>query len=154
MKIKIHHIFILLILLLIFSACFRRENPDNFLIKGNISGAEGQKIYLEELTVNQLNRVDSAVSGKDGSFKFSKLPDETGFYLLKLENGKFIMLNLGKGEKNEIQADIATFPAVYKVSGTSGTELLHQYFTKTAINQQKLDSLSQVFNESKNRDNF
>lgn len=154
MKINTHHIFGLLIILLTFSACFRHENPDNFLIKGNITGAEGQKIYLEELTVNQLNRVDSAVSGKDGGFKFSLLPPETGFYLLKLENGKFITLNVGKGEKNEIQAVIATFPAVYKVSGTSGSELLHQYFTKTAINQQKLDSLSRVFIESKNRDNF
>jgi thiol-disulfide isomerase/thioredoxin len=61
---------------------------------------------------------------------------------------------LGKVEKNEILADIATFPAEYRVDGTSGSELLHDYFTKTAIRQIKLDSLSQVFMASKNLDNF
>jgi thiol-disulfide isomerase/thioredoxin len=154
MKINIHHFFGLLFFLLTFSGCFNQENPDNFSIKGKINGAKGQKIFLEELTVNQLNRVDSTVLGDDGSFKFSQLPTETGFYLLKLETGKFITLNLGKGEKNEIIADLATFPAEYDISGTSGSELLHDYFTKTAINQQKLDSLSQIFVQSKNLENF
>lgn len=154
MKINRHHIFILFIPLLAFSACFRRENPDNFLIKGKITGAEGQKIYLEELTVNQLYRIDSSVLGGDGRFEFSELPDETGFYLLKLENGKFITLNLGKGEKNEIIADAAIFPAEYGISGTSGSALLHEYFTKTAVNQRKLDSLSQIFMASPGADNF
>jgi hypothetical protein len=134
MKINRHHIFILFILLLAFSACFRHENPDNFLIKGKIDGAEGQKIYLEELTVNQLNRIDSAVTGADGRFEFSELPKETGFYLLKLKNGKFITLNLGKGEKNEIHADVTKFPDEYVVTGTSGSTLLQEYFTKTAVN--------------------
>lgn len=154
MKINRHHIFILFILFLAFSACFRRENPDNFSIEGKINGAEGQKIYLEELTVNQLSMVDSAVSGADGTFTFIRLPGETGFYLLKLENGKFITLNLGKGEKNEILADASIFPSEYRISGTSGSELLHEYFTKTAANQQKLDSLSQIFVASQGADNF
>jgi peroxiredoxin len=154
MKINRHHIFILFILLLAFSACFRRENPDNFLIKGIIDGAEGQKIYLEELTVNQLNRIDSADTGADGRFEFSKLPKETGFYLLKLENGKFITLNIGKGEKNEIHADVTKFPDEYVVTGTSGSTLLQEYFTKTAVNQHKLDSLSQIFVTGQGADNF
>ena len=152
MKFNTHHIFVFLIILFTFSGCFRHQNPDNFVIEGRIIGADGQKIYLEELTVNHLNRVDSAASA--GTFVFLRLPQETGFYLLKLENGKFITLNLGKGEKNEIFADVAAFPAEYIISGTHGSELLHDYFTKTAFNQQKLDSLSQVFIQSKNLDNF
>jgi len=154
MKIRKYNLIFFLIFIIAATACIRQTDPNAFVIEGKIKGANGLNIYLDELTVNQLLKVDSTIALPDGRFKFFHLPKETGFYLIKLQNGKFVTLMLGRGEKNNILADTATFPAEYRVEGTAGSEFLNDYFTTTAIRQKKLDSLSRVFVASQKLGNF
>ena len=141
-------------LVLIFQACTNTLPPGVSTISGKISGAGGQHIYLEELTVSDLLRVDSVEIENDGSFAFSYSPNEAGIFLLKLENEQFVTVILDKGDRLEIIADTSTFQGNYKISGNEGSEILEKYFTETSINQAQLDSLSQVFRSGTQLKNF
>jgi len=139
---------------LIVSACKSSLPPDAAVISGSISGSDGQFIYLEKLTVGDLIRIDSTLVDEEGTFEFSYLPSEAGFFLLKLESGDFITLVLDKGNHLELFVDTSTFPDDYKISGNLDSELLQNYFTQTAKNQGILDSLSSVFRGSTHLGNF
>ena len=141
-------------MVLIFQACTNTHPPGESTIFGKISGAGGQLILLEELTVNDLIRIDSVKIEDNGSFGFSYLPDEAGIFLLKLNTGEFVTLIMCPDDHIEILADRSTFPKKYKINGNEGSKILERYFTETAKNQEQLDSLSHVFNSSTHLKNF
>ncbi len=142
------------LLFLIYQACTNTHPPGANNISGKISGAGGQLIYLEELTVDDLIRIDSVKIEDNGSFGFSYLPDEAGIFLLKLNPGEFVTFIMAPGDHIEILADKSTFPNEYKTNGNEGSKILERYFTETAKNQGQLDSLSHVFNSSTHLKDF
>ncbi len=142
------------LLVLIFQACTNTHSPGASTVSGKISEADGQLIFLEELTVDDLIRIDSAVIDETGSFAFSYFPAEAGMFLLKLKDGEFVTIILNKGDHLEIEANISTFPGNYKISGNEDSEILEKYFTETAKRQKQLDSLSNIFRSSTHLKNF
>jgi len=142
------------LLLVLLSYGCNTHSPENAIISGAIEGAEGQFIYLEKLTVNDLIRIDSVIMEKNGRFVFSYAPIETGFYLLKMENGDKVTYVSEKASKLELHADTSTFPDIYEITGNEESEILRQYFLQTARNQATLDSLSRIFRSSTHLRNF
>jgi len=134
-------------------ACTNKQISDSN-IRGKITGAQKQHIFIEELTVNDLLRIDSSFVDDNGNFEFNIKPDEAGIYLLKLENAKFVTLVLDKRDHLDIQSDIITFPDKYKIIGNRGSEALARYFNETSGNQDDLDSLSKVFRSSTQNKDF
>jgi peroxiredoxin len=146
--ISMKYLFWFQLILIFFSSCNSSLSPDEATIAGRINGAGGQFVFLEELTVNDLLKIDSTEIRNDGSFNFTSLPDETGIFLLKLQSRDFLTMIMNKGDHIEILSDTSIFPQEYRIKGNRDSEILKNYFTVTAINQEQLDSLSRAFNTS------
>jgi len=144
----------ILLSVLILAGCTGFESKDEFTISGKISGASGQKIILEELTTVELLSIDSTIVDAENSFFFSVHPSETGFYLLRFEDGNFISLVLNPDEKLEITISDGANLLEYGVSGNEDSRLLQRYFTETNRRQQRFDSLREEFFNSAHLDNF
>lgn len=79
-------------------------------ITGNIAGAADQKIVLEEATPKCIITIDDVVVDAAGNFSFDVQPDETGFYLLRFENGGTIKLVMHPKDRISIDSDTASIP--------------------------------------------
>ncbi len=139
---------------LIFAGCNGFESKDEFTISGKIAGSSGQKIILEELTIAELLRLDSTIVDAENSFFFSLHPRETGFYLLRFDDGSFISLVLNPDENLEITINDNAGLMEYDVSGNEDNKLLKRYFTETNRRQQRFDSLREEFFNSAHLDDF
>ncbi len=136
------------------ASCKRPLSPEDRTIAGTIEGTAGHYIFLEELTVDDLTRVDSSVVDENDKFSLSYSPTEAGIFLLKLTNGEFVTLILHKNDHIEILANSPDFTESYKIKGSEDSKILEEYFTKTFDNQVQLDSLSRVFRNSTHLNNF
>jgi peroxiredoxin len=127
------------------------KHPQKFEIRGNISNADGKKIYLEELMVASLRPLDSAKINSSGVFVLKQHVGIPTFYLLKLSENNFITLLLDSAEKVTIKADAINFSREYSIQGSPGSLLVQELNNKLNATKQKLDSissLSELFKES------
>ena len=137
------------IVVLIFAGCGgNKADEKSFVVKGNLSNAKKDSIYLKELTVSTMNTVDSAVVSEDGDFYFNVQPKEIGFYVLMLNKNNFITLLIDKGETVEITGDARQLLQSYKVSGSKGSELIWELNKHKKENLAKVDSLGLIYKES------
>ena len=111
------HLFRISILFFLFYGCAEQQPEGTAVVSGNVSGAGGEILYLEELTPSDLIRVDSVKIGENGRFRLSCQPDETGIYLVKRVNGRFITVILDKGDHVEVIANDSDFSGRYRISG-------------------------------------
>jgi hypothetical protein len=127
------------------------HHPQKFEIRGNITNAQGKKIYLEELMVASLRPVDSAKINSSGEFTLRQHVGMPTFYLLKLSENNFITLLVDSAEKVSIKADAINFSREYSVQGSPGSLLVQELNKKLNTTKQKLDSissLSELFKEN------
>jgi len=154
---KKNNIFWLIISLLsalLIVSCIDNKPSGDFVISGKIVGAAAKNLILEEITPDNSIRIDSAIIGNDGQFEFKYLPDQPGIFCLKLPSKGLITFFAEKSSMLELKADLKSFPGKYEISGNRGSELIHEYFTKTAVNQVTLDSLSSIYTNSQHLNNF
>lgn len=66
-------LFVVGICILLFTAC---NNTSDFTVKGVVSGADGQTMYLENVGISNVELIDSVKLTAAGKFKFThKRPD-------------------------------------------------------------------------------
>lgn len=132
------------------------NNADHraIIIKGTLKGAAQKAIVLLELYPDSVSIVDSVVAGEKGEFGFRIRPKEAGFYLLRSDINSFITLSAEPGESIEISGEIKSPYPEYTVKGSEGSELYRQYLLFTDRNQAKVDSLGNIFMESRDLPDF
>lgn len=105
----------LCMLLLLFTAC---NNASDFTVKGVVSGADGQVMYLENVGVSTVTMMDSIKLTAAGKFKFEKpRPVYPEFYRLRLNN-QLINFSIDSTETVSFVADAGTFATSYTVEGS------------------------------------
>jgi peroxiredoxin len=136
------------------SSCQPDRISDHAIISGQFNGAEGKKIYVEELETGRMIRVDSAVVDNLGKFNFSVLPSEKSFYLLQVPDYPAVPLVLDIRDSVKIIADTNNLKLNYLVSGNSGSVILQQNYHQTGLTKSILDSLKNVLFEKQQEENF
>lgn len=131
-------IFVLIAALVVLSSC---EKSNEFTIKGKITHADGETIYLEELLVSSRKPLAETKISKNGEFEFTGETGEPKFYLLKLAEDKIITLLVDSVENVRIEADKANFGREYSVEGSSGSELVKDLILRINTTEHQLDSL-------------
>lgn len=131
-------VFILFAALTLLSSC---EKSNQFTIRGKITHAEGDTIYLEELHVSSLKSMGEVKVNKNGEFKFKGETGIPAYYLLKFSNTKFITLLIDSMENIVVEADFANFGRDYSVEGSLGSVQVRELAQTLASTQHKLDSL-------------
>lgn len=129
-------------------------SEDEFVINGKLMNTKKDSIYLDELTVKDAVPIDSAVIDEDGGFSFKVKPEQIGFYVLRLARNNFVTLLVDKGETVEITGDARQLVKTYKVSGSVGSQHIKEINDHLRVNYARVDSLSDVYQNSQGKDDF
>lgn len=109
------------ICMLLFTAC---NNASDFTVKGVVSGADGQTMYLENVGISNVETLDSVKLTAAGKFKFTrKRPACPDFYRLRLNN-QLINFAVDSIETITIAADAGTFATSYSVEGSENSKAI------------------------------
>lgn len=142
----------LFVIALIVASCSKTET--NFTVRGTITHAEGDTIYLEELHPTSLKPVGKVQINKNGEFKFEGKTSMPTYYLLKLSDQNFITLLIDSAEHVTVHADAANFYSEYNVAGSVGSEQVHLLDSKLKQTTAKLDSLESLNNVYKGNPDY
>lgn len=108
-------------LLLLFTAC---KKDSDFTVKGVVSGADGQMMYLENVGVSTVDMMDSVKLTAAGKFSFTKpRPAFPEFYRLRLNN-QLINFSIDSTENVSFVADAGTFATSYTVEGSDNCKAI------------------------------
>jgi peroxiredoxin len=109
-------------IIVLFSAC----NDNNFTVKGVVSGADGQTMFLENVGVSSVETLDSIKLNAAGKFTFKQsrlqYPD---FYRLRLNN-QLINFSIDSTEVVSFSADAGTFATSYMAEGSENAKAIKQ----------------------------
>jgi len=115
MRNKILNVLFLTCGLWLMIAC--RQTPV-FVVKGVVTGAEGQTIYFENVGLSVVKLIDSVKLKSSGQFVFKKQsPQYPDFYRLRFHN-QLINIAIDSTETVIVKADSATFATSYTVEGS------------------------------------
>lgn len=151
MVLKTHFLLIMLVLI---TACSGTLRDDDANIRGTFTGAEGSRVVLQELTPELILPRDSASIDESGRFGFRQQPVQGTFYLLRFDDGRFITFVMHPDDEILISTDKTSFPFHYEIEGNVDSRILQRYFTTTHAREKTLDSLREVFLESRHLDDF
>ena len=143
----------LLIFIFVIS-CKNKTEEVNSVVDGSFPGLAGRWLYLDELQVHNVVKLDSVVIKENGEFRFDLNLSESGFYLLRNKVGMQILLLLEKGEHVQLKAKGNPFKDGYEVTGSPGSKLLKGFEEFMAQQKQRVDSLAIVYNEAAGTSDF
>ena len=124
------------------------KNDSGFEISGTLVNSKGESIYLEKLSQQGVNVVDSTVIGEKGEFLINKFSASVGFYRLRINASNFAMLVLDSAQKLKITGDARDLGNTYKVEGSPDTKLYLEYNSLAQAQKLRTDSLGNIINDS------
>ena len=128
-------------------------DPDEFIVSGRMDGAEGQYIYLFEMSTRDFIPVDSVQLDEDGLFQLTGTTGITRFYALELTPKQSITLLIQPGDRIEINANINDLNN-YTVSGSMDCEKIRQMTTRLNSTLEQIFQLNKIFTDSSESPNF
>lgn len=127
-------------LLIGLSAC---HNEPHFTVKGTISEAKGQMLYLEASGIDGIEALDSVQLGSSGSYKFTgKQPESPEYYRLRIED-QIINFSIDSTETVSINAPLANMSSDYTVEGSEESQKIKELSLKQMDLQKQVDLLFQ-----------
>lgn len=120
-------------------------NKTNVTITGNIKEAGKQKIYLEQLNVDNATIIDSTESRDNGEFKFKTFVEQPTFFNIKVGPKETITFIAEADEKIELSGTFKGLSQNYWVDGSENSlwiKLLNFQLNNTVT---QLDSLRERF---------
>ncbi|MEW6467922.1 MAG: TlpA disulfide reductase family protein [Bacteroidota bacterium] len=103
------------------------EKQGNVSVKGKLSNANGESIYLVDLNSKEQLVVDSAVIDENGEFTLATNAREIGVYNVKINNSNFCMLILDTADQATLTGDAKDLGNSYKVEGSPNTALFMEF---------------------------
>jgi thiol-disulfide isomerase/thioredoxin len=116
-----------------------------FELKGKLSEANGETIYLEKLVNPQPILVDSTSLDEEGNFEFKNYTPKIGFYRIKTTQDNFAMLVLDSSDKISITGSVKDLGSTVKVQGSPETNLFQEFTEMRKANRFQEDSLKVTF---------
>jgi len=143
-----------LAILLLVIASISCTKSDDFVINGTVTNAITNAIYLDKLEVNGTTPFDSAKIDKKGNFKIHGSVSQPTFFLLRLNNQKFITLLLDSKEKVTVSADYINFSSDYNLIGSPGSIKVKELNLHLMKNNTSIDSLQSLIRLHSGNENY
>lgn len=141
---KLNRLFVTLPLALL-AACAGNTASSGFELKGKLSNSHNEKIYLEQLSAEGINPVDTAQIDDKGEFTLNAPVKETGFYRLRITDKNFATLVLNPDEHVTVEGDAQDLGNTYTVEGSPDSKLFWEVNMASAKNYGRRDSLQHIF---------
>ncbi len=137
-------IFILVLAVTLIAGCTQKNE---FIVKGQIDNAAGEKIYLYRMDLSQDVPLDSFTIKRSGSFtlKQPRLSEPT-FFKLALSPNRFITLLGDTTEMIEVNGQKENFTTKYSVRNSIGSKHVQMLKRKITRLRQEVDSLVNLYN--------
>lgn len=129
-------------LLLMLSGCTSKTNVS---IVGDIKNADRQKVYLEQLNVDNRVVVDSAETNKNGHFRFKIRVDGPTFYNVKVGPKEFITFVASPEEQIELSGTLEDLSRNYWVDGSENSLWIKLLNFQLDHTRTAMDSLEKAF---------
>ena len=124
---------------LAFTSC----NNKKFHINGSISEAKDSMLYLENISLNGPEKIDSVKLGEDGSFSFEENAMDSvspEFYRLRIAN-QTINLSIDSTETVKVKAAYPTMSYQYEVEGSENCKTIKELSFKQMSLQANLNEI-------------
>ncbi len=129
------------------SAC--NKNP-KFTIQGTVADADGQTLYLENITLSPATAIDSATLSQEGNFSFKHAVSESPqFYRLRLGNNSVNMV-IDTAATITYAGKAQTFATDYQLTGSDDCAIMRQV---SLAGVRLKEQINRLFNDS-NTDNI
>ncbi len=119
-------------------------------ITGVLENPTGNKLILSELTMDDIQKIDSTRVSENGKFKFSGVIEIPGFYVIQNKDQKYITLAIHPGDQVNLYINPGQFGTDYEVEGSEDSKRIRQLNEKLKTNINKIDSLGDVYMEHAN----
>lgn len=117
---------ILAVLLVLIGLCTACKKNAEFIVKGVVADATGEVMYLENVGVSSVTRMDSVKLTSAGEFQFKQpRPAYPDFYRLRLNN-QLINFSVDSTETISLVADAETFATSYTIEGSEDAKAIKQ----------------------------
>lgn len=102
------------------------DNTPKFEVNGTIEGAEDSLLYLEAITLDGVQKLDSTKLKADGTFKFTATaPTNPEFYSLRIGTER-INFSIDSTETVSFKASMKTMTREYSVEGSENCEKIRE----------------------------
>lgn len=109
-----------------------------FRIEGNIGGADGSMLYLENLSLDGPVAIDSVKLGSEGTFEFTgDAPEAPEFYRLRIE-GDIVNISIDSTETVSIKASMPGMASNYEVAGSENCSVIRELAMKQMDLQRRI----------------
>lgn len=137
-------IFILVLAVIMIAGCSQKNE---FIVKGQIDNAAGEKIYLYRMDLAQDLPLDSFTIKRNGSFTL-KQPGliEPTFFKLALSPNRFITLLGDSTEVIEVNGQKEKFASTYSVRNSIASKHIQMLNGEISRLRQQVDSLVNLYN--------
>lgn len=143
-QISLQLLTVLGLFLLLFAAC---NKSSDFTVKGIVSGADGQTMYLENVGISEIKTLDSVKLSAGGKFEFKKeRPAFPDFYRLRLNN-QWINFSIDSTETISFVADAGTFATSYSVEGSENCKAIKNITLAQLDANQAINRLRKEYEE-------
>lgn len=125
---------------------FSCSRKDQMKISGDIQNASKQKVYLEQLNVDQSVVVDSTETNRKGQFSFKREVTTPTFYNVHIGKNAFVTL-LGEPDMHiQLKGNLEDLNNNYWVDGSEGSLWLKMLNYQLNRTRQTMDSLRNAYN--------
>lgn len=125
---------------------FSCSRKDQMKISGDIQNASKQKVYLEQLNVDQSVVVDSTETNRKGQFSFKREVTTPTFYNVRIGKNAFVTL-LGEPDMHiQLKGNLEDLNNNYWVDGSEGSLWLKMLNYQLNQTRQTMDSLRNAYN--------
>lgn len=140
------NIIYLILVAALFAACnSKNSTPQSGKVTGKLTNASTDKVFLDELSPEGINTVDTATLNENGEFEFHKPVNRVGFYKIGLSESNFATLIIDSNQQVQLFADANNIGKTYKVEGSPDTKLFIEINEASQKHYYKLDSLTKFF---------
>lgn len=123
-------------IVLILASC---NSGAKFEVNGEVTGAEGKKLYLEASKIEGVVLLDSVKLKENGAFKFRyEQPESPEFFRLRVDN-KVINFSVDSTETVTVHAAYDDFSTGYRVEGSENSLKIKELVLKQIGLQQKVN---------------
>lgn len=129
---------------LLFAGLTACNNGSVFYVEGEVTGAAGKMLYLEQNGLDGITALDSTELGENGSFKLdAPRPQSPDFYRIRVEN-KVINFAVDSTETVNIRAGYADFATGYEVDGSENNRKIKELVLLQSNLQQDVNRVSRA----------
>ena len=131
---------------LVLTSCGSSKKSPGFELKGKLSNASGETLFLEQMSGNSPVLIDSAVVSESGEFEFTNVKaTPMDFFRIKTSEANFAILVADSTQEIYFTGDAKNLSKNYEIKGSDDTRQFIEINNELQKISKSLDSLQAVF---------